>query len=105
VFHRDVVNLGNIGGDMEYDKTHDVRPPALTFDFGDKTGGKAVVVEQAIVAVDGPMREVMPGPLDIDDAVDIASTSLTNSGVQCLQEQPPRPSCARIEAPTVRYLA
>src|SRR6266487_3787637 len=58
----------------------------------------AVVIEQPIIAVDGPVREMLPGALDVDDPVDVAFASLTNSDFQCFHEQSPRPACAHTPA-------
>ena len=56
---------------MENDETGD--SGAVRFiNFSDEAGGEVVVIQQAVIAMDRPVRQVMPGPLDIDNAVDIA---------------------------------
>src|SRR5215471_21698178 len=47
----------------------------------------------------------MPGPLDIDDAIDVDFADFTNFDVQRFQEQSPRPSCGRTRALAVRCWA
>src|SRR5438093_11385615 len=41
---------------------------------------------------------MLPGALDVDDPVDVAFASLTNSDFQCFHEQSPRPACAHTPA-------
>src|SRR5207253_7056277 len=84
---------------------HNVWMILLTFDFCNQTGREAVVVEQTIVAVDGPMGEMVPRSLDIDDPIDVAFPSLTNSDFQCFHERSPRPPCARTWVSAARCLA
>src|SRR6266581_6081775 len=90
---------------MEDHKSYDVKPPVLIFDFCDKARRKTVIVQQAIVAVDRPMREVVPRTLDIHNPVDVPFADLTNSDLQCFHEQSPRPFCARKEASTACSVA
>ena len=105
VFDGDVVDLRDVCRNVKDYETGNVGTDGLVFDFGDEAGSEAIVIQQTIVAIDGPVRQMMPRPLDIDNAVDVAFADFTNSDVQCLQEQSPRPSCAHITAPAARCLA
>src|SRR5262245_19926500 len=91
--HRYVVDLSDIGHNVEDYKAHDLRTAVLVFDFGDKARRKAVVIQQTIIAVDRPVREVVPGSLDINNSIDVAFADFTNFDVQRFQEQSPRQSC------------
>src|SRR5437773_6279361 len=95
---RDVVDFRNIGRDMEDQETDDTNAPFIRFGLRDEAGYKTVVIEQPIIAVDGPVRKMLPGALDVDDPVDVAFASLTNSDFQCFHEQSPRAACARTPA-------
>src|SRR5438128_6311158 len=96
VLHGNVVDLRNVACNVKDNKSHNVETTAFVLDFSDKAGCKTVVVEEAVVAIDGPVGEMMPGSLDIDYPIDVAFADLTNSDLQCFHEQSPRPSCARI---------
>src|SRR5438552_15160945 len=95
---RDVVDFRYVGRDMEDHETDDTNALSIRFGLGDKAGYKTVVIEQPIIAVDGPVRKMLPGALDVDDPVDVAFASLTNSDFQCFHEQSPRPACAHTPA-------
>src|SRR5438046_2672250 len=67
---------------IEDHETDDTNALSIRFGLGDKAGYKTVVIEQPIIAVDGPVRKMLPGALDVDDPVDVAFASLTNSDFQ-----------------------
>ena len=50
---------------MKDDEAGNERFPGFIIDFGEITGGKAFVVDQAIVAVFRPVGEMLPRPLDL----------------------------------------
>ena len=52
----DVVDLGIGPGYMKDHEARDERPPRFVFDFGQETRRKAFVVNQAIIAILGPVR-------------------------------------------------
>src|SRR2546427_12848638 len=92
---RDVVDFRNVGRDMEDHETDDTNALFIRFGVRDEAGYKTVVIEQPIIAVDGPVRKMLPGALDVEDPVDVAFASLTNSDFQCFHEQSARAACAR----------
>src|SRR2546428_13637126 len=93
---RNVVDFRNVGRDMKNHKTDNSQPAFIRFCFGDKAGYKTVVIQQAIVTIDGPMRQMLPGPLDVDDPIHVTFAGFTNSDFQGFHEQSPRRACARI---------
>src|SRR5262245_19367896 len=71
-------------------------------DFSDKTRGETVVVEQAIVAVNRPVRQVIPGSFDVNDSIDIALSNFTSYDRQCFHARSPHPFCAHKVVPMGR---
>src|SRR5437899_9599599 len=80
---------------MKDDKSDNSPPAFIRFGFSDKAGYKTIVIEQAIVTIDRPMRQMLPGALDVDDPIHVAFAGFTNSDFQCFHEQSPRRVYAR----------
>src|SRR5438093_9596915 len=86
---------------MKNDEADNCRPFCF-IDYSDKAGCEVIIIKQAVIAVDRPVRQVMPGSLDVDDPVDIAFPNFTYSDRQCFHARSPHPFCAHKAVPTGR---
>jgi len=75
----------------------------VALDHPTRVAGLVLEASPATLRGNAAVQEFVRSTISpLDDPIDIATSGLTNSGVQCFQGQSPRPSCARTMAPAVR---